>query len=83
MGMYLMSLAVHDVLYRNKYNQYSLDWTMSWRCQVTGLLAMMSSEVSIVILAFMSVERFLTITFPYRTAKLGVKKAKVGVTVLV
>ncbi len=46
MGVYLFILAIHDVMYRGSYNQYSLAWMRSWKCQATGFLAMVASEVS-------------------------------------
>lgn len=42
------------------------EWTNSWQCIVTGTLAVSSSEVSMLILAFMSLERFLLIADPFR-----------------
>ena len=66
MGIYLIIIAAHDALYRDKYNQYALRWMSSWGCQATGALAMLSCEVTIMLLTFMSVERFVTIVFPYR-----------------
>ncbi|KAG7174854.1 Relaxin receptor 2-like 4 [Homarus americanus] len=38
----------------------------SWQCTLTGVLAMTSAEVSVLILSFMSVERWVCITWPLR-----------------
>lgn len=66
MGVYLVIIAVHDAIYRDRYNEHALRWMHSWGCQATGALAMMSCEVTLLLLTFMSVERFVTIAFPYR-----------------
>lgn len=44
----------------------ALDWITSWQCVAVGVLAVSSSEVSLLILAFMSLERFLLIADPFR-----------------
>lgn len=45
----------------------ALDWITSWHCAVIGVVAVSSSEVSMLILAFMSLERFLLIAHPFRS----------------
>lgn len=65
MGMYLVIIGIQDYRYREKYQEMALDWVGSWKCATTGVLAMTSSEVSLLILAFMSVERFLLIADPF------------------
>lgn len=44
----------------------ALKWTTSWYCVTLGILAVSSAEVSLLILTFMSVERFLLIAHPFR-----------------
>ena len=46
MAIYLLSIASHDVLYRDLYNHFALVWTDSWSCQATGLMAVLSCEVT-------------------------------------
>lgn len=65
MGIYLLIIGIQDFRYREKYQEMALDWVGSWKCATTGVLAMISSEVSLLILAFMSVERFLLIADPF------------------
>lgn len=64
MGFYLFLVAVQDARFRNIYHVESHKWVTSWGCVLCGVLAMSSSEVSMLILAFMSVERFLLIADP-------------------
>ncbi|KAL7730155.1 hypothetical protein ACLKA6_009420 [Drosophila palustris] len=66
MGVYLAIIGVQDYRYRHEYHKVAHDWTNSWQCIATGTLAVSSSEVSMLILAFMSLERFLLIADPFR-----------------
>lgn len=66
MGVYLINVGAHDVLYRNYYNRYAFMWMKSWDCQTGGILAMLSCEASILILTAMSLERYLVVAFPYQ-----------------
>ena len=78
MGIYLLSVATHDALYRDRYNRYALMWTSSWSCSATGVVAMVSSEVSVFILATVSVDCCLAVSRPYRPPLLTTRRA-VGV----
>ncbi len=75
MGIYLLIIASHDVSYRGNYNAHALQWTFGWGCQLTGILAMLSAEVSIAILTCISVERYLVITKPLNFVKIERKHA--------
>lgn len=65
MGVYLIIIGIQDVRYRDEYHINSLDWVASWGCTFIGIMAMVSSEVSLLILTFISVERFLLIAGPF------------------
>ncbi|ALC46963.1 Lgr3, partial [Drosophila busckii] len=67
MGFYLVAIGVQDFRYRNEYHKMAREWTNSWQCLAIGTLAVSSSEVSMLILAFMSLERFLLIADPFRS----------------
>ncbi|XP_055849646.1 relaxin receptor 1 isoform X2 [Episyrphus balteatus] len=66
MGFYLFCIAIQDYRFRNQYHKLARDWISSWKCAAIGVLAVTSSEVSMLILAFMSLERFLLIAHPFR-----------------
>lgn len=61
MGLYLSIIGIQDYRFREQYHEYVSDWVASSLCAGAGVLAMISSEVSLMILAFMSVERFMLI----------------------
>ncbi|ODM95884.1 Relaxin receptor 1 [Orchesella cincta] len=63
MGLYLLILAMKDVQYRDMYNAKAYTWGTSWLCSFIGIIAMISSEVSLLILTIMSFERYFTISY--------------------
>lgn len=65
MGLYLSVIGIQDYRSRKHYRSDSLEWLGSWECILAGVLAMVSSEVSLLILTFISVERFLLIADPF------------------
>ncbi|XP_051789780.1 relaxin receptor 2-like [Erpetoichthys calabaricus] len=71
MGIYLFFVGVFDVLYRGEYNQHAQYWMESTECSFVGFLAMLSSEVSVMLLTYLSVEKCLAITFPFNTMRPG------------
>ncbi|XP_076244645.1 leucine-rich repeat-containing G protein-coupled receptor 3 [Calliopsis andreniformis] len=66
MGIYLFIIAVADMIFRDNYNQVASSWMSSWPCTFLGVLAMTSLEVSVLILSFMSVERYMLIAAPLK-----------------
>ncbi|XP_033223037.1 relaxin receptor 1 [Belonocnema kinseyi] len=67
MGIYLLIIAVEDIRFRDNYSKEANSWMSSWSCTLVGILAMTSSEVSVLILSFMSVERFMVIAAPLKS----------------
>ncbi|XP_041483751.1 relaxin receptor 1-like [Lytechinus variegatus] len=75
MGIYLLIIGTHDVKYRDNYNQHALEWTNGVTCKVSGLLAMISSEVSVLTLMFISLERYFIIVYPYSFQRIKTRRA--------
>lgn len=75
-GFYLVVVAVKDLEFRSEYHTHAYYWMSSWQCTLTGVLAMTSAEVSVLILSFMSVERWVCITWPLAAPKLSLEGAK-------
>ncbi|CAL8124554.1 unnamed protein product [Orchesella dallaii] len=63
MGVYLLILAMKDMQFRGMYNVKAYAWGTSWLCSFIGIVAMISSEVSLLILTIMSFERCFTISY--------------------
>ncbi len=47
MGFYMITLAGVDLHYKGRYIENSLDWRHSALCQILGVIATISSEVSL------------------------------------
>lgn len=65
MGVYLSIIGIQDYRFRQQYGKVAVEWAASWMCIGVGVLAMVSSEVSLLILTFISIERFLLIADPF------------------
>ncbi|XP_074466539.1 relaxin receptor 2a isoform X2 [Sebastes fasciatus] len=71
MGVYLFFVGVFDVKFRGQYNRNALLWMESVECQTIGFLAMLSSEVSVLLLTYLTLEKFLVIVFPFSNLRPG------------
>lgn len=75
MGVYLMTVGVKDQMWKGVYYLHDYPWRSSWSCQVTGAISIMSSEVSVMLLALISADRVKNIVFPYKGRSLSRNKA--------
>ncbi|XP_049846728.1 relaxin receptor 1 [Schistocerca gregaria] len=76
MSVYLAVIGWQDVQLRGVYHRAAHSWTTSWLCTLSGMLAMTSSEVSVLIMVFMSLERFILIALPLsHSTSLAVRSA--------
>ncbi|XP_058268796.1 relaxin receptor 2a isoform X2 [Hemibagrus wyckioides] len=80
MGVYLFFLGVFDVKFRGEYNRNALLWMESQECRTIGFLAMLSSEVSVLLLTYLTLEKFLVIVFPFSHLRPG--KMQTGVVLV-
>lgn len=69
MGVYLLVISVQDIRFRDVYHQQAHAWVGSWFCAISGIVAMFSCNVSLLIIAFMSMDRFLVIADPFGAQK--------------
>ncbi|XP_071493891.1 G-protein coupled receptor GRL101-like [Diadema antillarum] len=67
MGMYMITIAAADSFYRGRYAQHAEEWTNSIICKAAGLLSVLSSEASVLLVMLISVDRFLSVVFPFET----------------
>uniref|UniRef100_A0A1A8LYY8 Relaxin/insulin-like family peptide receptor 2b n=1 Tax=Nothobranchius pienaari TaxID=704102 RepID=A0A1A8LYY8_9TELE len=77
MGVYLFFVGVYDLKFRGQYNRNALFWMESVECRTIGFLAMLSSEVSVLLLTYLTLEKFLVIVFPFSNLRPG--KLQTGV----
>ena len=65
MGIYLFIIAYHDVLFRGEYIRHEEQWRNSWQCNFSGLLSTISSESSVFTLTIITIDRYLSVLYPF------------------
>ncbi|PFX15267.1 G-protein coupled receptor GRL101, partial [Stylophora pistillata] len=71
MGVYLIIVGVMDAIWSGQYFLNDFEWRSSLSCQITGAVAVLSSEVSVMLIAMLSADRVKNIVFPYRGRSLS------------
>ncbi|XP_050820673.1 relaxin receptor 1-like [Gopherus flavomarginatus] len=74
MGIYLFFIGAFDLKFSGEYNKHAQVWMASIQCQLVGSLAMLSSEVSVLLLTYMTLEKYLCIVFPFSHYGAGKKR---------
>ncbi|XP_009695618.1 PREDICTED: relaxin receptor 1-like, partial [Cariama cristata] len=82
MGIYLFVIGAFDLKYSGEYNKHAQGWMGSLQCQLVGSLAMLSSEVSVLLLTYMTLEKYFSIVFPFSHHRAG-KKQTISVLVAI
>ncbi|XP_022798306.1 G-protein coupled receptor GRL101-like [Stylophora pistillata] len=73
MGVYLIIIGVMDAIWAGQYFLHDYNWRSSLSCQITGAIAVLSSEVSVMTICLISADRVKNILFPYRGKSLTIK----------
>ena len=76
MGAYMLIIASADVYYRGRYIMYADQWRASVGCQSAGILAMVSSEVSVFMLTAITADRMVSFLMPLQAGKFRLKHAR-------
>ncbi|XP_043929171.1 relaxin receptor 2 [Protopterus annectens] len=71
MGVYLFFIGVFDLKYRGQYNSHAWNWMTSSKCHIVGFMAMLSTEVSVLLLTYLTLEKYLVIVFPFNNIRPG------------
>ncbi|XP_034517339.1 relaxin receptor 1 isoform X6 [Ailuropoda melanoleuca] len=66
MGIYLFLIGAFDLKFRGEYNKHAQLWMESIHCQLVGSLAILSTEVSVLLLTFLTLEKYICIVYPFR-----------------
>ncbi|TKC37628.1 hypothetical protein EI555_009607, partial [Monodon monoceros] len=77
MGVYLFFVGFFDLKYRGQYQKYALVWMESSQCRLLGFLAMLSTEVSVLLLTYLTLEKFLAVVFPFSNIRPGKRQTSV------
>ena len=75
MGVYLLAIAIMDARWQGEYFKHDHEWRSGWGCRTIGILSMLSSEVSVLILTIITMERFIAIVFPFKFKRLTIRSA--------
>ena len=78
MGIYLACVGVADQVYRGSYYLYENTWVSSVWCSVTGVMSLLSSEVSTIIISCITLDRFIALRFPFSTLRFSRQSALVA-----
>ena len=81
MGVYMIIIASADVHFRGRYIENADQWKTGFLCNLAGVLANVSSEVSVFMLIMITLDRFIAIVFPFSSFKMTKKRAVIGVTI--
>ncbi|KAM6440871.1 relaxin receptor 1 isoform 1-T1 [Liasis olivaceus] len=74
MGIYLFVIGAFDLKYRGEYNKHAQLWMGSIHCQLVGSIAILSTEVSVFLLTYLTLEKYICIVYPFRFFKPGKHK---------
>lgn len=75
MGVYLLIIAIVDARWQGEYFKHDIAWRLGIGCKIAGILSMLSSEVSVLILTIITVDRLMCIVFPFKFHRLSYKRA--------
>ena len=78
MGVYLAVIGVVDRLYQGRYLWEDNTWKESAGCKVAGFLSLVSNEVSALVIALITIDRFLVLRFPFSDFRFEVRSAQVA-----
>ncbi|XP_038053125.1 uncharacterized protein LOC119725675 [Patiria miniata] len=77
MGVYMLIIASADLRFRNVYIFHAAEWESSALCKLAGLISVLSSEVSVIMLVVISLDRLWCVMFPLKNKYFGIKSARV------
>ena len=69
MGFYMIFLASVDRYYGDEFFIVSDDWRVSIPCRIASTLAILSSETSLLLILFITFDRYLVLVFPFSLEK--------------
>lgn len=59
-------IGLFDLMFRGEYNKHAQLWMERVHCQLVGSLAILFTEVSILLLTFLTLEKYICIMYPFR-----------------
>lgn len=82
MGVYMIIIGSADAFYGHQYYLHGEEWREHGMCKLAGILSVLSSEASVFLVTFISIDRFLCIVFPFGTLRFH-RSSAIKVVILV
>ena len=82
MGVYLVIIGIADRQFQGRYLWEDRVWRHSLTCHVAGFLSMLSSEVSVMTVCLITVDRFIVLRFPFTSLRFKKRTAAVACVLL-
>ena len=76
MGVYLVIIAYKNVEYMGEYFEHDEEWRSSISCTVAGVMSLLSSQVSLFIIAAITTERYCSIIYAVKNFATFSRKLK-------
>ena len=76
MGIYLLIIAAADTYYRGIYIYNDNVWRESILCKLAGVLSLVSSESSVMLICLITLDRFLVVKYPLGQVRIEPKEGK-------
>ncbi|XP_078375556.1 uncharacterized protein LOC144658924 [Oculina patagonica] len=77
MGVYLLIIAIKDLQWKGEYFQHDVAWRTGHLCRFAGALSMLSSEVSVLMLLAITMDRLICVVFALRMRPLSLRSARI------
>ncbi|KAJ8298829.1 hypothetical protein KUTeg_022889 [Tegillarca granosa] len=81
-SVYLISIGIIDVEFRGEYIWREYKWRNSKLCSVLGIISVLSSEVSVLTISFITIARYLAVKFPFKEHRITRKDAVSGSVII-
>ena len=71
MGIYLLIIAIKDLQWQGEYFLHDFKWRSGVPCALTGVLSMVSSEVSVLMVSVVTTDRLICVVFPFKIRRMN------------
>lgn len=77
MGVYLLIIAIRDLQWKGEYFKHDVEWRRGNLCLFAGALSMLSSEVSVLMLLLITMDRLICVVFALRIRPLSLRSVRI------
>ncbi|EDV19540.1 uncharacterized protein TRIADDRAFT_33371, partial [Trichoplax adhaerens] len=81
MSLYLFIIGAADVIYRDRYAQHAEEWLSSPACFIASFLISTSSLMSVIMMLFISIDRYAITANPFASSDERYKRTKIALIV--